>query len=89
MHASRQDFDRNDAVAGVQRLGCVFCALWRVTALASWRRSSTGCVRFQSRALPVTPAGAVYLARSRWRCGGIDLLCRAGIAAAGRMWLWC
>ena len=27
MHASRQDFDRNDAVAGVQQLGCVFCAL--------------------------------------------------------------
>ena len=82
MHASRQDFDRNDAVAGVQRLGCVFCALWRVAALGSWRRLSTGCVRFQSRTLPVTPAGAAYLAGVR-AGGAVGSICCAGLARSG------
>ena len=44
MHASRQDFDRNDAVAGVQQLGCVFCALWCDAASQRWRRGD-GCQR--------------------------------------------
>ena len=58
------------------------CGVTRRRSAASWRRLSTGCVRFQSRTLPVTPAGAAYLAGVR-AGGAVGSICCAGLARSG------